>query len=143
MAAPKLVRDIMTTELTTLEADARLLDATLLMRSSGLRHLPVVKDGRPVGVISDRDVQRASPSMFSKMSPEEYNKMFETTSIDKVMAKEPFTTSPDTPVKDVLQAMLDQKLGSCLVVDQDGTLMGIVTNTDLLRMLNGILGDSD
>jgi acetoin utilization protein AcuB len=120
MAAPKLIRDIMTTELTTLEADARLLDATLLMRSSGLRHLPVVQDGRPVGVISDRDVQRASPSMFSKMSPEEYNKMFETTSIDKV-----------------------QKLGSCLVVDQDGQLMGIVTNTDLLRMLNGILGESE
>jgi acetoin utilization protein AcuB len=142
MAALKLVRDIMTKELSTLESDARLLDATLLMRSSGLRHLPIVKDGCPVGVISDRDVQRASPSMFSKISPEEYNKMFETTSIDKVMAKEPFTAAPDTPVKEVLQAMLDRKLGSCLVVDQDGKLMGIVTNTDLLRTLNQILGES-
>jgi CBS domain-containing protein len=80
--------------------------------------------------------------MFSKISPEEYNKMFETTSIDKVMAKEPFTAAPDTPVKEVLQAMLDRKLGSCLVVDQDGKLMGIVTNTDLLRTLNQILGES-
>lgn len=142
MAAPKLVGDFMTTELTTLESDARLLDATLLMRSSGLRHLPVVKDGRPVGVISDRDVQRASPSIFSKMSPEEYNKMFETTSIEQVMAKEPFTAAPDTPVREVLQAMLDQRLGSCLVVDQEGRLMGIVTNTDLLRLLNEILGES-
>lgn len=142
MAAPKLIRDIMTTDLSTLESDARLLDATLLMRSSGLRHLPVVKDGRPVGVISDRDVQRASPSIFSKLTPEEYNQMFETTPIEKVMTKEPFTTGPDTPVKEVLQSMLDQKYGSCLVIDEEGKLVGIVTNTDMLRLLNDSLGDS-
>lgn len=140
MATEKLIRDIMSGEVTTLEEDAKLLDAALLMRSSGLRHLPIVKDGRPVGVISDRDVQRASPSMFSNLSPEEYNRMFETIPIQKVMAKEPFTAAPDTPVKDVLSTMLEQKLGSCLVVDADGKLAGIVTNSDLLRLLNEILG---
>jgi len=142
MATPKLIRDIMTTDLSTLESDARLLDATLLMRSSGLRHLPVVQDGRPVGVISDRDVQRASPSIFSKITPEEYNQMFETTPVEKVMAKEPFTTGPDAPVKEVLQSMLDQKYGSCLVIDDEGKLVGIVTNTDMLRLLNDTLGDA-
>lgn len=142
MAAEKLVRDIMTTEITSLEEDAKLLDAALLMRSSGLRHLPVVKDGRPIGVISDRDVQRASPSMFSKLSPEEYNRMFETTPIEKVMAKEPYTAAADTPVREVLQTMLEQKLGSCLVVDADQKLLGIVTNTDLLRLLNELLGEA-
>ena len=91
MARPKLAQKIMTTGFTTLESGAKLLDAPLLMRSSSFRHLPVVKDGCSVGVVSDRDVQRASPSMFSKLSPDKYNQLFETTPIEKVMAEEPGT----------------------------------------------------
>ncbi|MGH8459437.1 MAG: CBS domain-containing protein, partial [Nevskiales bacterium] len=140
MPAPKHVRDIMTTELTTLEADAKLLDAALLMRSSGFRHLPVVKEGKLLGLISDRDVHRASPSMFSNVSPEEYNRLFETTPIEKVMTKEPVSVSPDTPVVDVVQLMHQHKFGSVPVVDADGKLAGIVTTTDMLRILNDLLG---
>ena len=97
MARPKLAREIMTTGTITLESSAKLLDAALLMRTSGFRHLPVVKDGCPVGVVSDRDVQRASPSRFSNLSPDEYNQLFVTTPIEKVMAKEPGTVTPETP----------------------------------------------
>jgi acetoin utilization protein AcuB len=141
MAVPKLVGDIMTRELTTLEYDAKLLDAALLMRSSGFRHLPVVKDGRPVGVLSDRDVQRASPSIFSNLSPEEYNRLFETIPVEKVMAREPMTATPETPIKEVVQVMYEQKVGSVLVVGPDKKVLGIVTNTDLLRMLNTVLDE--
>lgn len=142
MPAPKLVRDIMTTELTTLEADAKLLDAALLMRSSGFRHLPVVKDGRLVGLLSDRDVQRASPSMFSNISPEEYNRLFETTPIEKVMAKEPVSVSPDTTVAEVVRLMHQHKYGSVPVVEGDQQLVGIVTTTDMLRILSDLLEES-
>lgn len=142
MPAPKLVRDIMTSELTTLEADAKLLDAALLMRSSGFRHLPVVKDGRLVGLLSDRDVQRASPSMFSNISPEEYNRLFETTPIEKVMAKEPVSVSPDTTVAEVVRLMHQHKYGSIPVVEGDQQLVGIVTTTDMLRILSDLLEES-
>jgi acetoin utilization protein AcuB len=139
MSAPKAVGEIMSKQLTTLEHDAKLLDAALLMRSSGFRHLPVVKEGRPVGVVSDRDVQRASPSMFSNLSPEEYNRLFETTPVEKVMAREPMTATPGTPVSEVLQLMQEQKVGSVLVVGPDKQLVGIVTTTDLLRVLEAFL----
>ncbi|HKZ53307.1 MAG TPA: CBS domain-containing protein [Candidatus Acidoferrales bacterium] len=141
MPVPKLVGDIMTRELTTLEHDAKLLDAALLMRSSGFRHLPVVKDGRPVGVLSDRDVQRASPSIFSNLSPDEYNRLFETIPVEKVMVREPMTATAETPIKEVVQVMYEQKVGSVLVVGPDKKLLGIVTNTDLLRMLNAVLDE--
>jgi CBS domain-containing protein len=68
MAVPKLVREIMTVQVSTIEHDAKLLDAVLLLRSSGFRHLPVVKEGRLAGLLSDRDVQRAAPSLFGECS---------------------------------------------------------------------------
>ncbi len=142
MHAPKLVREIMTTEVATLDYDAKLLDAALQMRSSGFRHLPVVKDGRLAGVISDRDVQRASPSIFSDITPEEYNRLFETTPIAKVMAREPVTVSPDTPVREVVKLMHENKFGSLPVVDKESKLVGIVTTTDLLRVLNDLLAEA-
>lgn len=130
----------MTKELTTLEHDAKLLDAVLLMRSSGFRHLPVVNAGRLVGLLSDRDVQRASPSMFGKMSPEEYNRIFETTPVEKVMAREPVAVNPDTAVTEVVQMMHERKFGSVPVVEGDNKLVGIVTTTDLLGLLKTLLG---
>lgn len=142
MPAPKFVREIMTADVTTLDHEAKLLDAALLMRSSGFRHLPVVKEGQLVGVISDRDVQRASPSMFSKISPEEYNQLFETTPITKVMARDPTSVSPDTTVQEVAQLMFEHKFGSVPVVDAEHHLVGIVTTTDLLRILNDLLRES-
>ena len=142
MARPKLVQEIMTTGITTVESGAKLLDAALLMRSSGLRHLPVVKDGCPVGVVSDRDVQRASPSRFSNLSLDEYNRLFVTTPIEKVMAKEPGTVTPETPIHEVVQLMYEQKFGSVLVVDRERKLVGIVTTTDLLGVLHELLGAS-
>jgi acetoin utilization protein AcuB len=142
MPVPKVVEDIMTRELTTLEHDAKLLDAALLMRSSGFRHLPVVKEGRPVGVLSDRDVQRASPSIFSNLSADEYNQLFETVPVEKVMAREPVTATPETPIKEVARIMFEQRVGSVLVVGPDQKVLGIVTNTDLLRFLNTLLDES-
>lgn len=140
MAAPKFVRDIMTRELTTLPHDAMLLDAVLLMRSSGFRHIPVVNAGKLVGLLSDRDVQRASPSIFGKMTPEEYNRIFETTPIAKVMARDPEAVGPDTPVPAVVKMMFERKFGSVPVVEGDQKLIGIVTTTDLLGLLSNLLG---
>lgn len=139
MPAPKLVREIMTQHVTALEHDAKLLDAVLLLRSSGYRHLPVLNQGRLVGLLSDRDVQLASPSMFSNISPEEYNRIFETTPVAKVMAREPVTVNPATPIKEVVKLMHDQKFGAVPVVEGDKKLIGIVTTTDLLNILHTLL----
>ena len=134
-----LVKEIMTTSVATLEQEATLLEAVLLMRRKGLRHLPVVKDDPLVGVLSDRDVTRAAPSLFAKISQDEYNEIFNTTSIERVMTKEPLTARPDTPVRDVVNIMCERKIGAVPVVDGDSAIVGLVTRADLLELLRGLL----
>ncbi|MCI0402164.1 MAG: CBS domain-containing protein [Acidobacteria bacterium] len=142
MALPKVVRDIMTPNITTIEHDAKLLDAVLMLRSSGFRHLPVVKDGQLVGLLSDRDVQRAAPSMFGEVSPEEYNRIFETTPVSRVMVKEPQTATVDMPIPEAVGIMHQNKYGALPVVDSGGRLAGIITTTDLLGLLHRVLSGS-
>lgn len=140
MTPPRLVKEIMTETVTTLQPGSRLLDAALLMRSTGFRHLPVVQDGILVGIISDRDIKRHSPSMLAKISQEEYNKIFEETTIEKVMTKDPQTVSPGSPIKEAIQVMHDRKFGAIPVVDEGKKLVGIVTTTDALGLLATLLG---
>ncbi len=139
MGKPTLLHEIMTTSVTTLAHDGSLLNGALLMRHTGFRHLPVVKGAAVIGVLSDRDVNRAAPSMFGPLSQEEYNRIFQSTSIEEVMTKEPYTAQPDTPVRDVVNVLCERKIGAVPVVAESGDLVGIVTRADLLRLLEDLL----
>lgn len=135
-----LVRDYMTTKVTTLPQDSRLLDAALIIRRSGKRHVPIVNgEGVVVGMVSDRDVSRVAPSMLSKMTPEEYNQIFESTPIDVVMSTNVITISPNDDVSLAASLLYTKKIGALPVVE-DGKLVGIVTGTDMLALLNELLG---
>jgi acetoin utilization protein AcuB len=138
------VRDYMTSTVTTLTVDARLLDAALLIRRTGKRHVPVVsQDGKVLGIISDRDVSRLAPSVLSQPSAEEYNKVFEGTSVTLAMTKDPVTIHPDAPVQQAVQIMSSKKFSSLLVTEPDGKLVGIITVTDLLALLDQLLLAAD
>lgn len=138
------VRDYMTSSVTTLTVDARLLDAALLIRRTGKRHVPVVSsDGKAIGIISDRDVARLAPSVLSPLSPEEYNKIFEGTSVTLAMTKDPITIHPDAPVQQAVSIMTRKKFSSVLVTESDGKLVGIITVTDLLSLLDQLLIEAD
>ncbi len=134
-----LVRDYMSRNVTTLNEQARLLDAALLIRRTGKRHVPIVDAaGRAVGIISDRDVSRMAPSILSRMTPEEYNQIFEATPITVAMTKNPIAVSPDTSVRDAVTLLYMKKIGALLVTDKE-MLVGILTVTDMLALLNELL----
>ena len=136
------VRDYMTTSVTTLPDDARLLDAALLIRRTGKRHVPIVSaEGKVVGIISDRDVSRLAPSMMAQMTPEDYNRVFEATPITKAMTKNPMSVSPDAPVAEAVSLLYTKKIGALLAVE-DGKLVGILTVNDMLGLLNELLTGS-
>ena len=136
------VRDYMTTSVTTLPDDARLLDAALLIRRTGKRHVPILTpEGKVVGIISDRDVSRLAPSMLAQMTPEDYNRVFEATPITVAMTRNPMLVSPDTPVAEAVALLYTKKIGALLAVD-DGKLVGILTVNDMLGLLNELLTGS-
>ncbi|MFL6436776.1 MAG: CBS domain-containing protein [Terriglobales bacterium] len=138
------VRDYMTATVTSLTVDARLLDAALLIRRTGKRHVPVVSaDGKVLGIISDRDVSRLAPSVLSPLSSEDYNKIFESTSVTLAMTKDPVTIHPDAPVQQAVHIMTSKKFSSVLVTEADGKLVGIITVTDLLALLDQLLIAAD
>jgi len=133
----------MTTTVTTLTDDARLLDAVLLIRRTGKRHLPITTAaGKIVGIISDRDVARLAPSRLSRMTPEEYNQVFESTPITTAMTKNPITVKPDAPVAEAVSLLHSKKIGAVLVEEQ-GKLVGILTVNDMLGLLHRLLDQKE
>jgi len=132
------VRDYMTSNVQTVDVGRRLLDVVLLMRSTGFRHIPILDEGQVVGVISDRDVGRFTPSMLVPMPQQDYNRVFEETPIAKVMKRHPHTIGADAPLAFAAKTMIEHKLG-CLLVMDDGTFAGILTVRDMLRALGDTL----
>ena len=132
------VRDFMSSPVTTVPHDARLLDAALTLRRTGYRHLVIADGERLVGIITDRDVYRFAPSILSRITPEEYNAIFENTPIERVMTRKPQTVTPATPVREAIKLMYNHKLG-CLPVVEGDKLVGIVTTTDMLNLLHQLI----
>src|SRR6185312_7271425 len=111
------VRDYMTRNVTTLSDDSKLLDAALMIRRTGKRHVPIVsaKTGKVVGIVSDRDILRLSPSVLIKSgSEEDYNQVFEDTPITKAMTADPFSVSPDAPISEAVDMLNTKKISAVL-----------------------------
>lgn len=136
-----LVCDYMSSNVETLPEGACLLDAALLIRRTGRRHVPVVNAaGGVVGIVTDRDVSRVAPSLLSHITPEEYNAVFEATPITRAMTPNPITVAPDTAMRDAVAILYARKIGSLPVVEF-GKLVGILTISDALGLLNELLAE--
>ena len=133
-----IVLDVMTKEVVSVSPSTVLLDAALLLRASALRHLPVVQEGRLVGILTERDVQRCAPSRLIPITEDSYNAVFADTNVGRVMTREPKTVSSQTPLLDAIRLMQQAKYG-CLPVVDDGALVGILTRGDLIDALQRVL----
>lgn len=122
----------MSREVVTLSLADRLRDAIDLFYSRRIRHIPVVDGEVLVGIVTDRDVKRATPSLFTGIDRQEYDRILEVTSIEQVMTREPHTVTSSSGVKPTLRVMLEHRYGALPVVDE-GRIVGIVTETDFLR----------
>jgi acetoin utilization protein AcuB len=135
------VRDVMTTPVVSVTPSTVLLDAALLLRGSAIRHLPVVKDGRLVGLLTDRDIQRCAPSRLIPISEDGYNAVFSETTVGRVMTRDPVTVSSATPLLGALTVIQQSRFG-CLPVVDDEILVGILTRGDFLGALHQLLTEN-
>jgi CBS domain-containing protein len=125
------VRDIMQTKIVTISVTERLSTVEDIMTLGRVRHIPVVHGGKLVGVLSQRDLLRASLSELGSFGNEARRAFLHAIEIDRVMSAPPITIEPDAAVQLAAHVMADQKIG-CLPVVEDGELVGLVTETDVL-----------
>jgi CBS domain-containing protein len=127
-----LVKDIMKTDVITLQYDAKLGFADEIMALERIRHLPVVRDGVLIGIISERDLFKSSLTSIIT-SLKENRKFLNSIDIKEVMVENLVTVSPNCTIDDAAQLLLEKKIGCLPVVDGDMKLLGLVTETDFLQ----------
>jgi CBS domain-containing protein len=135
-----MIEEVMTRSVVALTPEQTLRDAVDLFRSKKIRHLPVVQDSRLIGIVTDRDVKRATPSLLSGVDRDSYDRVLDDTKVSQIMTRDPMTVTPDTPLKSAVKIFIERKVGALPVV-ADGALVGIVTQIDLLRVLYARLTD--
>ena len=128
----------MSRSVVTLAPEQTLREAINLLQSEHVRHLPVVGDSGVVGIVTDRDVKRATPSLLSGIARDEYEQVLKTTKVAQFMTRDPLTVTPDSQLKAAVKIFLERKLGALPVVD-DGHLVGILSHIDILRVVHEML----
>ena len=133
MSKPQRVRDLMTSEVTTLRRNDQLSIADDVMRLGRIRHLPVLdEDEQVVGIVSQRDLFRGALARALGYGAHAQQKLLGQLLVKEVMTNDPITISPDAPLAEAARLMLDQKIGA-LVVIESGRLAGILTESDFVR----------
>ncbi len=133
-----LVRDWMTGNLVTLSPKASVAEALTLCRERRIRHIPIVEEGRLIGIVSDRDLRDASPALGDA----ERASTLQEIRVGDVMTREVSTTVPEESIENVAQEMYELKIGSLPVVaeEDEEKLLGIVTSSDVMRALVTLAG---
>ncbi len=133
------VRDIMETKLVTISANERLSTVDDIMTLGRVRHIPVVQAGRLVGVVSQRDLLRASLSALSEHRDAERRAFLSVVEIARVMSTPPIVVTPEVTIEAAAAIMATKRIGCLPVLDRD-ELVGMITETDILRWVAGVEG---
>ncbi len=133
------IRDMMTKNPITVDSETLVIDAQKIMKENNIRRLPVVDKGKVLGIITKHDLLEASPSPATSLSVHELNYLLSKMKVKEIMKKNPVTLTPDTPFEEALKIGQDNRIGSFPVVE-NGKLVGIATESDIVRFLTRALG---
>jgi acetoin utilization protein AcuB len=117
-------------------------EAVEIMRQNRIRRLPVVDNGKLAGIISEKDLLSAQPSAATTLSIYEIYTLLDKLTVKQIMKHPVVTVGPDCPLEDAAQIMIQRKIG-CLPVMDNGQLVGIITETDVLKVLVEVLGGGE
>lgn len=130
-----LVSEWMTSPVISIQPSTPISTAHQMMKEYGIRRLPVTENDRLVGIITLGDVREASPSDATTLSIWELNYLWAQLTVDRVMTRKVLTVQPNQLVLDAARIMLEHKLSGLPVVNEHGALVGIITESDIFRML--------
>lgn len=127
------VRDIMVKDVATLDVDDELSLANDIMKLGRIRHLPVVAGKKLVGILSERDLFRSSLVEALGHEPSRTREFMKAVRIQDIMVQNVITLRPEADVREAVELMLTHKIG-CIPVVEKGELLGLITETDILRL---------
>jgi acetoin utilization protein AcuB len=134
-----LVGERMKHPVITINPEMPIVEALNLMRREHIRRTPVLKDGKLVGIVSEKDLLNASPSAATSLSVWELNYLMSKITISEVMNRKVMTVSEDTPIEEAARIMADNKIGG-LPVMRNSHIVGIITETDLFKIFLELMG---
>ncbi len=135
-----LVKDWMSKDPITINDDTSMMKAIHLMKQNRFRRLPVLHEGRLVGIVSDRDLKEASPSKATTLDVHELYYLLAELHVKDIMTRDPVTVPPESTVEHAAQLMLENTISGLPVVDDQGKVVGILTQSDVFRAFMHITG---
>ena len=131
-----LVKDWMQTKVITAGPNMGMLEAHRLMRNNKIRRLPIVgRNGKLVGIVTRSDVRQAEPSEATTLNVWEMNYLLAKLHLGDIMTRDPFHVHPEDSIKKAATLMHSNKIGALPVVDENKKVVGILTESDVFRVL--------
>ena len=135
-----LIKNWMSKDVVTVDVNDSIQDATRLLKKHNIRGLPVMENGKLVGIVTDRDLKRASASDATTLEIHELLYLISKIKIKEIMTKDPITIPVDSTIDEAAEVLLENKLSGAPVIDDNGRVVGIITQTDIFRVMVALSG---
>ena len=135
-----LVENWMSKDVVTVDVDDSMQYATRLLKEHNIRGLPVMENGKLVGIVTDRDLKKASASDATTLEIHELLYMISRIKVKEIMTQDPITISVDSTIDEAAEVLLENKLSGAPVVDDKGQVVGIITQIDIFRVIISLTG---
>ena len=135
-----LVKNWMSKKPITIDVNASMQDAIQRMKQENIKLLPVVQGDKLVGVVTDRDLKKASASDATSLDVHELLYLIMKIKVKDIMVKNPVTVSEDFTIEETAEILLDKKISGVPVMDKTGKIAGVITKSDLFRVIISLTG---
>jgi acetoin utilization protein AcuB len=135
-----LVKGWMTSDVMTIDEDTSMMKASQIMKENNIRRLPVMRKGKLVGMITDRDIKEASPSKATTLDVHELYYLLSELKVKDIMSKNVFTIGPEETVEKAAVKMLEHRISGLPVVNDKGKVVGVITQGDIFKVLVSLTG---
>ena len=135
-----LVKNWMSKNVITINVDDSMQEAVNSLKQHDIRMLPVMKKGKLVGIVTDRDLKKASASDATTLDIHELLYLVSKIRVQSIMTKDPITVPQDYTVEETAEVLLENKISGAPVVDRNGDVVGTITQTDLFKVLIALTG---
>lgn len=136
------VRERMSRPVISVSTEAPINEVLAMFKKERIRRAPVLKNGKLVGIVSEKDLLNAAPSSATTLSIWEMNYLISKVKVKDVMTKKVITVDRDTPIEEAARIMADKKIGGMPVLDGD-RVVGMITETDLFKVFLELMGARD